>query len=269
MGTTKASRNRFKEIFFLDFVIPLPSLKEQHRTVTTLEHLMARIENARRESIKESIGLLFIKSLKKIHEDSLKHYPNKKIGGIFEATSGGTPSREISTYWNGDISWVKTGELLDNDIFNTEEHITKLGLENSAAKLFPKDTILIALYGQGQTRGRTARLMIEATTNQACCAILPKPEIMESRFLQYWLRGLYHEMREKYRDGAQPNWNGKMIKEIKIAFPPLPEQRRIVAHLDRLQAKVDEVKRLQTETQQEMEALVPSVLAKAFVTFQE
>lgn len=261
-----SGRERLAPKDLITIGIPLPPLKEQQRIVATLERLIAKIEiqHQQRTVANEFIKSLFISQLKKIQIECLERYPNKTIGEIFEITSGGTPSREISIYWNGDIAWVKSGELQDNDIFAAEEHITKEGLECSAAKLFPKETILIALYGQGQTRGRTARLMIEAATNQACCAILPKPEMVDSRFLQYWLRGLYHEMREKYRDGAQPNWNGKMIKAIKIALPLLSEQHHIVAHLDRLQAKVDEVKRLQKETEREMEALVPAVLAKAF-----
>lgn len=243
-----------------------PILEEIKDIIVTLERLLTKIEEVRKERLEvvEYGDSILMRQLEKIRKSILEKYLNKKIGEIFEVTSGGTPSREISIYWNGDIPWIKTGELLDNDIFAAEEYITNEGLKCSAAKLFPKETILIALYGQGQTRGRTARLMIKATTNQACCAILPQPEIMESRFLQYWLRGLYYEMRENYRDGAQPNWNGKMIKEIIIAIPPLSEQRLIIVNLERLQAKVDEVKRLHTETEREMEALVPAVLAKAF-----
>lgn len=179
-------------------------------------------------------------------------------------TSGGTPSREVATYWNGNIPWIKTGELLDGDIFDAEEYITEEGLHSNSAKLFPPDTILIALYGQGQTRGRTGRLMIHATTNQACCAILPSPTHLEPRYTQYWLRTLYTEMREVSHGGAQPNWNGKMIKSIDMALPSLPEQRRIVAHLDDLQARVDAVKRLQAETRAELDALLPSILDRAF-----
>jgi len=87
---------------------------------------------------------------------------------------------------------------------------------------------------------------------------------LESRYLQYWLQSLYHEMRRQNRDGAQPNWNGGMIKQIEIALPPLAAQRRIVAYLDGLQAKVDELRRLQAATQKELDALMPSILAKAF-----
>ena len=186
------------------------------------------------------------------------------LGEITTVTSGGTPARDNFNYWNGDISWVKTGELMDGDISSTEEYITEAGLKNSSAKLFPPDTVLIALYGQGQTRGRTGRLLLPATTNQACCAILPTPDLLEPRYTQYWLRSLYHELREQCHGGAQPNWNGQMVKSLKIAVPPVKLQRRIVAYLDDLQAKVDSLKTLQTQSAAELDALLPSILDKAF-----
>ena len=247
--------------------IPLPPLTEQRRIVARIEALAARVAEAQslRREADEETELLLAAQLKNIRHKLLEsNYPKKKIGDIAQVTSGGTPSRDNSAYWGGDIPWIKTGELVDSDIFEAEEHITEDGMKNSSAKLFPPETILIALYGQGQTRGRTARLMIEATTNQACCAILPTPEILESRFTQYWQRSLYYEMREKSHGGAQPNWNGGMIKNIVIAVPPLEEQRRLVAYLDGLQAQVSALRAAQAESERELSALMPSVLDRAF-----
>jgi type I restriction enzyme S subunit len=96
----------------------------------------------------------------------------KPVGEITVVTSGGTPDRSNPLYWNnGTIPWIKTGELFDGPIECSQERITEAGLNNSSAKIFPADTVLIALYGQGQTRGRTGILKIPATTNQACAAI--------------------------------------------------------------------------------------------------
>jgi type I restriction enzyme S subunit len=94
--------------------------------------------------------------------------------------------------------------------------------------------------------------------------ILPTPEVLNSRFTQYWQRSLYYEMREKSHGGAQPNWNSSMIKNIEIALPPLNEQRRIVAYLDGLQAKVNALRELQSASGEELSALMPSILDKAF-----
>lgn len=266
-GGTPTSRNRLKEEKFLAMQISLPPLAEQHRIVACIEELAAKIEEARglrRQTVAE-IEALLNACLKGTRENLFRsNYPKNRIGQITQVSSGGTPLREVSLYWDGEIPWVKTGELLDSDIYKTEEYITKEGLENSSAKLFPPETILIALYGQGQTRGRTGRLMFEATTNQACCAVLPAPSSFEPRFMQYWLRSLYVEMREKSHGGAQPNWNGQMIKNIEIAIPPLPEQRHIVAYLDELQAKIDALRRLQAETGAGLDALMPAVMDRAF-----
>ncbi len=264
-GSTNYAAIRPNDV--LKYQIPLPPLDEQRRTVARIEELAAKIEEAqklRRQAAEEAGGLL-VAAFKTMRKNLLRNnHPKDRIGKITQVSSGGTPSREVSSYWDGDIPWIKTGELIDGDIHEAEEHITQEGLDNSSAKLFPIDTILIALYGQGQTRGRTGQLMIEATTNQACCAILPTPTIIDPRFTQYWLRSLYTEMRETSRDGAQPNWNGKMIKNIKIALPPIDEQRRIVARLDELQAQVDRLKKHQVRTAEELDALLPSVLDRAF-----
>ena len=138
----------------------------------------------------------------------------------------------MEKYWNGTIPWIKSGELLDNDLYDSEEHITHLGLKESSAKEFPKDTILVALYGQGKTRGKTARLMKKASTNQACCAILPHSSI-NPQYLQYWIRSLYWELRQNIRGGAQPNWNATTIKNIEIVIPPLRIQNSLVRILDK------------------------------------
>jgi type I restriction enzyme S subunit len=242
-------------------------LEETCRVVERVEALAIRIAKAQslREEINEETELLLAAELKKLRYELLgSKFTKNKLGDITQVTAGGTPSRDNPSYWKGKIPWIKTGELVDGDIYSSGEHITEEGMKNSSAKLFPKKTILIALYGQGQTRGRTGRLMIEATTNQACCAILPTPDLLEPRFTQYWLRSLYYEMREKSHGGAQPNWNGAMIKNIEITIPPLDEQRRIVAYLDSVQARLASLRELQSATGEELDALLPSVLDRAF-----
>jgi type I restriction enzyme, S subunit len=264
-GTTNYAAIRPADV--LKYKVPLPSLEEQHQIVARIEELTTKIEEARglRGEAVGEVEILLTLTLNNLRKKLLSSsYPKDRIGHITQVSSGGTPSRGILSYWGGNIPWIKTGELLDRDISQAEESITEEGLANSGAKLFPPNTVLVALYGQGQTRGRTGRLMIEAATNQACCAILPTPACLEPRFTQYWLRSLYLEMREIVRDGAQPNWNGQMIKNIEIALPPLSEQKRIIVYLDDLQSKIDPLKQLQSETTAELNALLPSILDKAF-----
>jgi len=265
-GSTNYAAIRPQEV--LNYTIPLPPLAEQQRIVAKIERLAGKIKEARKinERRSEETELLRYSSLRKFRNKVLNssEYKKDKLGLITKITAGGTPSRDNPSYWNGNIPWIKTGELLDNDIESSQEFITEIGIKDSSTKIFPQDTILIALYGQGQTRGRTGRLLIPAATNQACCAIFPNNSKFEPRYIQYWLRSLYVELREKAKGGAQPNWNSSTIKNIEIALPPLLVQHHIVNYLDNLQAKIDHLKIIQAQTTTQLDALLPSILDKAF-----
>ena len=115
----------------------------------------------------------------------MSEWSEKKIGDIAETTSGGTPDRKTPEFFGGSIPWVKSGELEDAFINDTEEKITPDGLKHSAAKLFPSGTLLMAMYGA--TVGKTAILKIEAATNQAVCAIFPRADQAGTDFLRYAL----------------------------------------------------------------------------------
>jgi type I restriction enzyme S subunit len=163
------------------------------------------------------------------------------IGDVADTSSGGTPSRDKKEYFGGNIPWVKSGELKDNVIFGTEEKITEEGLKNSSAKKFAKGTLLIALYGA--TVGKTAILGIEATTNQAVCAIVPKNNSINPKFLQYYLIFRRKLLISVSSGGAQPNISQEIVQAFKLPLPPLPEQKKIAEILmtaDEAMEKVDE-----------------------------
>jgi len=184
------------------------------------------------------------------------------LGNIFETTSGGTPSRTEKTYWNGDIPWVTTSLVDFSVITNAEEFITEEGLKNSSAKLFPKGTVLMAMYGQGKTRGQVALLGIKAATNQACAAILPRKDI-DPYFVFLSLAGRYEEIREMSNSGGQENLSQGLIKEIRFAFPPDDdEQRKVTACLTTLDtlitAETQKLETLKTHKKGLMQQLFPS-----------
>lgn len=151
-------------------------------------------------------------------------YPSKKIAEIAETTSGGTPLRNNPEFYNGSIAWLKSGELNDGIISEIEETITELGLKNSSAKLFPKGTLLIAMYGA--TTGKVGILDIEATTNQAVCAIFPRNGIHRD-FLFWFLRQHRYEYIRISKGGAQPNISQTLINRTEVPLPDLDEQKRI------------------------------------------
>ena len=164
-------------------------------------------------------------------------WDTSKIDKIASVTSGGTPSRANPEYWNGDIPWVTTSLVDFNVIHSAEEFITKEGVNNSSAKLFPKDTILMAMYGQGITRGKVAILGIEATTNQACCAIKLK-DGYETQFIFQNLMNRYDEIRDLSNDGGQKNLSAGIIKDIEISIPSKGEQTKIATFLALLQIEI-------------------------------
>jgi type I restriction enzyme, S subunit len=147
-------------------------------------------------------------------------------------TSGGTPSRSNSAYWDGGvIPWFKTGELHDWYVEEAKERITEEGLSASSAKLFPPDTVLMAMYGDGKTITTLGLLRSEATTNQACCAMIVDPSKSHFLYLFYALKYHRHELLKLVVAGAQRNLSGGIIRSFKVLCPPLARQRRIAGIL--------------------------------------
>lgn len=155
------------------------------------------------------------------------------LDDIAKVTSGGTPSKAKSKYWeHGDIPWVRTTEVQNciigqNDI---KVHITKDGLNNSSAKLFPRGTILLAMIGQGKTRGQVALLNFEASTNQNCAAIILKKDYHPDYYF-YFLLSQYKNFRNLSNSAGQSNLSGGLIKTIKVPVPPIQEQKKIATIL--------------------------------------
>ena len=149
------------------------------------------------------------------------------IGAICDVNSGGTPSRNNKHYFMGTIPWVKTGEVQDSIIVNTEEKISEEALKNSSAKLYPAESIIIAMYGH--TRGKTAKLNISATTNQACAVLhnINKSKVLTD-YLWLYMQTEYSRLRKLAVGSAQPNLNAGMIKNYPIILPSIEMQAEIV-----------------------------------------
>lgn len=155
-----------------------------------------------------------------------KDWEVKKLEEMCSLKSGGTPSRKEDKYWNGSIPWITTSLVNFNTIYEAEEFITADGLENSSAHVFPKGTTIMAIYGQGVTRGKVARLGIDASTNQACVAFLNDNTNFQN-YLFYSLSFQYLKLRNLSNDGSQKNLSSSILKRYKLPIPPLPEQKAI------------------------------------------
>jgi len=176
------------------------------------------------------------------HPEQFKDSPLGQIPKDWEATtigeqastsSGSTPNRSNPKYWqDGTIAWVKTGEVNYTFIQDTEEKITQKALNETSLTVYPVDTVLMAMYGQGVTRGKVGILGIESTTNQACAAIIPKDNKLVSRYLFHYLSYYYDEIRSMSHGSNQSNLNERLIASFPIHLPPIKEQIRIVEMID-------------------------------------
>lgn len=175
--------------------------------------------------------------------------------------SGGTPSRKIPGYYDGDIPWIKTGELNDDYIYETEEHITQEAISHSSAKLFPLNTIVIAMYGA--TIGKVAILGVPATTNQACACGIVYPSV-NYKYLFYYVRSQKDNFIKKGKGGAQPNISQEIIKSHEFPLPPFPEQERIVNRIENLFDNLDEAKQKAQDVLNSFETRKAAILHKAF-----
>jgi type I restriction enzyme S subunit len=192
-----------------------------------------------------------------------EEWTSDSLGNIFETTSGGTPSRAEDIYWHGNIPWITTAQVNFCEITAAGEFITEAGLKNSSAKLFPKGTVLIAMYGQGKTRGQVAMLGVNAATNQACAAILPKKGI-EPYFVFQNLAGRYEELRELSNSGGQENLSQGIIRKIPFSYPQdVGEQQRILFFLasidDLINAQAQKLEALKTHKEGLMQQLFPAL----------
>jgi len=183
------------------------------------------------------------------------------LSNVADWGSGGTPSRKNPDYYGGYIPWIKTGELEDGYIFDSEEKITEDAVAHSSAKLFPIDSVLIAMYGA--TIGKTAILGIPATTNQACACARCR-DVLNNKYLFYYLRSQKDTFIAKGKGGAQPNISQDIIRNHMIPLPPLAEQKRIVEQIESLFSKLDEAKEKAQEVIDGYEARNAAVYNDAF-----
>lgn len=153
-------------------------------------------------------------------------------------SSGITPLRSNSEFWsNGTIPWLKTEQLGEKYIFDTSEYISQKALEETNIKIFPKNTLSIAMYGEGKTRGNVSILKRAMTTNQACCNIELNTEKADPEYVYYFLKTQYENLRS-LSSGIRKNLNSNDIKNFQIRLPDLPTQQSIASVLSALDQKI-------------------------------
>lgn len=218
--------------------IPVPGMAEQEAIVVELDEINEAIAALQQQVA--DLDTLAQSTFYDMFGDPVtnpKAWPVKKLGNIADIGTGATPSRTKSdVYFNGNIPWVKTTEVHFNYIEDTEEKITEQAVKETNCKLYPSGTILMAMYGQGKTRGQIAKLRIKATTNQACAAIVLNPLEADNSFIYEHLRLLYENIRSLARGGNQANLNLKLVNEIRVTLPPLALQQEFATKVEAIES---------------------------------
>lgn len=291
-GTT--NRKRIDIDAFLNQLIPLPSIAEQEGIVRQYYRASETIKKIEEKIVIENTGVLnyWIETLgidilskeriedgklsftryssisqwgidfineKKSQEEFSKYFKSLKISDICKIGSGGTPTRSNKKYYSGNIPWIKTGELNNDIVVDSEEKITQEALENSSAKLYPANCIIMAMYGA--TIGKTAKLGIAATTNQACAVLYDiDSSIVDTDYLWFYLQTQTGKFKELAYGGAQPNINAGIVADYLIPVPSLIEQRNMVEHTKGVRALVQSLKMEMLQKTEETKRMINSIL---------
>jgi type I restriction enzyme S subunit len=242
-GTTVASieTSRFKT-----FELPVPPLREQRRIVDLLEDHLSRLDAANQdlEIARTRLRRLRESALERclVEASACAGSASSSLGELSSVGTGATPLKaNPDFYTNGVIPWVTSGDLKQGLISNARGFVTQLALDKAHLKLYPPGTLLIAMYGEGKTRGTVGELGISATTNQACAAIqLRNPDLRP--WVRLALDANYAAMRRLASGGVQPNLNLGMIRSIEMAIPPPSDRARMlssVASIESAKARLE------------------------------
>ena len=249
-----------------DIEIPLPPLATQRKIVAILDEKFAKLREAKRlreEAIADTSKILSATLREIFEEGKEKGWDEKEMGDVLEKiVGGGTPSKAISEYWNGDIPWASVKDLKEGQrlIEKTKDFITQKGLENSSANLIPKGFLIISTR---MGLGRVAKNTIDLAINQDLKALFPK-EIIDVDFLALVLLSKSEEIISGGKGATVSGITLDFFKKIKILIPPLNEQKEIVTRLDTLSEKLRTLRELQTSQLADLKKLEKAYLREAF-----
>lgn len=255
---------------FGNIEIPLPSLPEQQRIVTRIEELFSELDKGVEtlRTIQRQLAVYRQAVLKEAFEGKLTKSKIIRQICIFEFAdvgTGATPLTSIDAYYGGNIPWVASGKVNDRKIYSPSDYITNLALSETNCKVFPPHTVLVAMYGEGKTRGKCAELMIPAATNQALAAIVLKENSeISNEFLIRYLEYNYNKIRLKAVGGVQPNINLNIIKQISLPLFSYSTQKRIVAEIESRLSVCDSIERTVETALAQSDAMRQSILKQAF-----
>lgn len=249
--------------------IPLPPLAEQHRITHAVEERLSSLSrgvkllrDTQKRVLDHDAAVLFT-AIRRTHNSLCD---SVKLGAIARVGSGATPLKSNSAYYEGGaIPWVTSGDLTGGQVREVKGRVTTKALRETALKLWPKGSLVIAMYGEGKTRGTVAELQIEAVTNQACAVIDLAPE---NRHLAPWIRTVlesrYQEMRELAAGGVQPNLSLGLIKNFEIPLPREGDRESILEQISAARSMEMRMSAAISRAVTQAESLERSILRAAF-----
>ena len=247
-----------------NFEIPIPPLSEQKRIVKIIETKLNAVERMKKYYFEQNMYFNLLKKtyLKKINNEST----NYSIGDFCKLLTGGTPNSTNEKYYkNGNIPWLVSGDIHKVIINDCDKFITKEGMENSNARFLPKGSVLIALNGQGKTRGTVAILEMEgATCNQSLVSIMPDENIALGKYVYFNLLSRYEEIRKLTGDNERSGLSMEKIRRIKIKIPSLDEQKHLINFIENKIFFINKINIFYSEQSSYINLLSPSILRKAF-----
>lgn len=244
--------------------------REQNPNIEPASELLERIKAEKQQLIKDKKIRKEKNSPPMTEEEILFKIPESwvwsRVGNITNVGTGATPLTSNKSYYsNGNIPWITSSATGNLFVEKPENFITEKALNETNCNLNPEGTLVVAMYGQGKTRGQITELMFESATNQACATIQPYlKEVENRRFIKLYFQNIYLEIRKLAQGGAQPNLNMGKIKNTIIPFPPLEEQKAIVVKVETLMQKCSALEQEITQSEQHANMLMQAVLKEAF-----
>lgn len=222
-----------------NILLPIPSLSEQERIVGILDTFTSAIDNLKAQIAQRRKQYEYYRD-QLLDLEGKEGVEMKTLGEVGNCCAGATPSTKEASYWDdGDIPWMSSGEVHQGKVTHTASFITRKGYDNASTKMLPVGTVVIALAGQGKTRGAVAITAIELCTNQSLCGVVIDNGNILNYFVYYYLKTRYNDLRRiSSGDGTRGGLNLKMIGSYPIPIPPLQEQQRIVTILDTFEASI-------------------------------
>ena len=244
--------------------IAVTTITEQKRIVAILDEAFEGIATAKANADKnlKNARQLFESHLNSVFSQRGEGWVEKRLGQVCQTGAGGTPLKSKKAYYEGGtIPWLLSGEVSQGQIHKAKHFISQQGLENSSAKIFPKNTVLVAMYGA--TAGQVGILKFEASTNQAVCGILPNDRFVPE-YLFYFFLSQKDSLVAQAAGNAQPNISQLKIKNTAVPILSLSEQQEIVERFDFLRNQTQRLESIYQKKIEALDALKKSILQKAF-----